>query len=109
MRLMMIDKTAFPLSRGTATASEYVGTENIYSSVGTVNGQLAPANDSFSVELYGDKAASMFTLITETTEDIRKNDRVTLADGDYTVISVLWFGTHKTAMLQKAGVYSGNR
>jgi len=109
MRLMSIDVKEYPLQRGEAAASEYVGTELAFSSVGNVRGQLSPASDHFSVELYGDKAATMFTLICETTEDIRKNDRVTLADGDYTVSSVLWFGTHKTAMLERAGIYSGNR
>ena len=106
---MAVDVKTYPLKRGAAATSSYVGTENVYASAGNVSGQLSPASDSFSVELYGDRAASMFTLICETTEDIRKNDRVTLADGDYTVISVLWFGTHKTAMLERTGVFSGNR
>ena len=50
----------------------------------------------------------MFSLIVGNNADIRKNDRVVLADGEYTVVSVLAFGTHRTAMLEKAGAYGNS-
>lgn len=107
MRLMRRDTAEYPLKRAVTVQSGYVGTENSYQDAGTVTGQLSAATDRFSVELWGDKAASMFSLIVDTNTDIRKNDRVVLGDGDYTVVSVLAFGTHRTAMLEKAGAYNG--
>ena len=106
MRLMGIDRKTFPLKRATTGQSGYVGMKNNYQDAGTVTGQLSAATDRFSVELWGDKATSMFSLIVDTSTDIRKSDRVTLPDGDYTVVSVLMYQTHLTAMLEKAGAYS---
>ena len=108
MRLMAIDTAEYTLKRAAPVSTGYVGTKNVFATVGTVEGQLSPATDRFSVELYGDKAMSMFSLIVGNNADIRKNDRVVLADGEYTVVSVLAFGTHRTAMLEKAGAYGGS-
>lgn len=102
MRLMKLDLASYPLSRPTAAATGYVGTKNGWASVGTISGQLSAASDRFSVEMNGDRAASMYTLIVGVNTDIRKNDRVTLGDGDYTVVSVMVYQTHKTATLEKA-------
>lgn len=105
---MRIDTQTFPVRRAVSAASRYIGSENEYRDAGTVTGQLAPAADSFSVEMFGAKASSMYTLIVGRSEDIRKNDRVLLHDGEYTVVSVLMFGTHKTASLEKAGAFNGD-
>ena len=104
---MRTDTAEYPLKRASPAPSGYVGTKNVYVSAGTVTGQLTPLTDSFSVEMYGDKAASMYSLICEAGTDIRKNDRVVLEDGDYTVISVMRYQTHVTATLEKAGAYNG--
>lgn len=108
MRLMSVDTAEYPLKRAETGSSGYVGTKNVFADAGAITGQLSPASDRFSVELYGDKAMSMFSLIVDNNADIRKNDRVVLADGDYTVVSVLAFGTHRTAMLERAGAYGGS-
>lgn len=108
MRLMSIDTADYPLKRAGPVSTGYVGTKNGFTDTGTITGQLSPASDRFFVELYGDKAMSMFSLIVDNNADIRKNDRVVLADGEYTVVSVLAFGTHRTAMLEKAGAYGGS-
>lgn len=108
MRLMMRDTAEYPLKRASPAASGYVGTKNEYTSVGTVTGQLSHATDRFSVEMWGDKAASMYSLICTPDTDIRKNDRVTLTDGDYTVISVMRYRTHITAALERAGAYGNS-
>lgn len=105
MRLMTADTAEYPLRRAETVTSGYVGTKNVYVSAGTVTGQLAPLTDSFSVEMYGDKAASMYSLTCAGDPDIRKNDRVVLEDGDYTVISVMRYQTHITASLERAGAY----
>ena len=108
MRLMAADTKTFTLKRAVTVQSDYIGTGNVYQNAGQVTGQLTAASDRVSVELYGTKASSMFTLIVPCDTDIRKNDRVTLHDGDYTVKSVLWFGTHKTAALERVGVFDGS-
>lgn len=101
MRLMQIDTAEYTLKRGTATASAYVGTENVYSSVGKVIGQLSPVTDKASVDRYGDRIDRIYSLVCEASQDIRTNDRVTLTDGDYAVISVMQYQTHKTATLER--------
>lgn len=108
MRLMGIDRKTFPLKRAATAQSGYVGTKNSYQDAETVTGQLSAATDRFSVEIWGDRAASMFSLVVDTSTDIRKNDRVTLPDGDYTVVSVLRYQTHLTATLEKAGAHNGS-
>lgn len=108
MRLMAADTRTYALKRASPASSGYVGTRNDYQNVGKVTGQLFAATDRFSVELWGAKAASMFSLIVDTITDIRKNDRVVLPDGEYTVVSVLRYQTHVTAMLEKAGAYNGS-
>ena len=70
MRLMTADKRRYPVLRAFTELSERAGTKNVYKPAGHVTGQLSPATDSFSVGLYGDKAASMYKLITECSEDI---------------------------------------
>lgn len=106
MRLMAVDTAAYPLKRAaTATDTGYVGTKNVYESAGTVTGQLSPATDRVSLEQYGIRAASMYNLNCLPDTDIQKNDRVTLADGDYTVISVMVYQTHKTAALERSAAY----
>lgn len=104
---MRTDTAEYPLKRASPAPSGYIGTKNVYESAGTVTGQLSPASDRFSVEMFGDKAASMCTLICPEGTDIRKNDRVTLPDGDHTVVSVMRYQTHVTATLEKAGAYNG--
>ena len=105
MRLMRRDTAEYPLKRAGTASSGYIGTKNVYTPAGTVTGQLSPASDRFSVDMFGDKAASMCTLICSADADIRKNDRVTLTDGDYTVVSVMRYQTHITAALERKGAY----
>ena len=102
---MTADTAEYPLRRAETVTSGYVGTKNVYVSAGTVTGQLTPLTDSFSVEMYGDKAASMYSLICEAGTDIRKNDRVVLSEGEYTVVSVMTYRAHITASLERAGAY----
>ena len=108
MRLMRRDTAEYPLKRAETVQTGYVGTGNEYRPVGTVTGQLSPASDRFSVEMFGDKAASMYTLICTVGTDIQKNDRVTLRNGDYTVVSVVRYQTHITVTLERAGVYGNS-
>ena len=108
MRLMKIDTATYSLYRPAAAATGYVGTKNEYASAGTIDGHLSPASDRFSIEMFGDKAAATYTLFVDVSTDIRKNDRVTLGDGDYTVISVMVYQTHKTATLEKAVALYGS-
>ena len=108
MRIMAADKAEYPLKRAETVQTGYVGTRNEYGPAGTVTGQLSPVSDRFTVEMYGDRAASMYSLISNTETDIRKNDRVTLTDGDYTVISVMRYQTHITATLERSGSYGGS-
>ncbi len=105
MRLMRRDTAEYPLKRAETVQTGYVGTENEYRPAGTVTGQLSPVSDRLTVEMYGDRAASMYSLISGTETDIRKNDRVTLTDGDYTVVSVMRYQTHITAALERTGAY----
>lgn len=105
MRLMRRDTAEYPLKRAETVQTGYVGTGNEYRPAGTVTGQLSPASDLFSVDMFGDKADSMYTMICSTDTDIRKNDRVTLTDGDYTVVSVMRYQTHITASLERTGTY----
>lgn len=109
MRLITRDTKEFPLKRAVTAASSYgFGTENQYEPVGTVRGLISPVRDSFAVELYGARAEAMFRFVTEAGTDIRKNDRVTLPDGDYRVVSIAEYVTHTEATLEKAGAYNGN-
>lgn len=108
MRLMSIDTADYPLKRAGPVSTGYVGTKNGFTDTGTITGQLSHAADRLTVELYGDKAASMYSLICSLDTDIRKNDRVVLADGEYTVVSVLTYETHRKAMLEKVGAYVGS-
>lgn len=109
MRLITRDTKAFLLKRASTVASSYgFGTENEYESVGIVRGLISPVKDSFSVELYGARTEAMFRFVVETGTDIRKNDRVTLTDGDYRVVSIAEYTTHTEATLEKAGAYNGN-
>ncbi|MBP3856525.1 MAG: hypothetical protein IK990_13045 [Ruminiclostridium sp.] len=108
MRLMKADTQTFTLKRAETVSSGYVGTKNDYREIGTITGQLSAASDSFSVAAWGDRTVSMFALICSAETDIRKNDRVVLDSGDYTVISVLRYSTHVTATLEKAGAYNGS-
>jgi len=109
MRLMAVDTAAYPLKRATtATDTGYVGTKNTYESAGTVTGQIAPEIDRMSLEMFGLRAASMYLFNCPIDTDIRKNDRVTLTDGDYTVISVKTYKTHKTALLERSVAYGNS-
>lgn len=108
MRLMKRDTAEYPLKRAGTASSGYVGTKNVYIPAGTVTGQLSAASDRFSVEMFGDRAASMYKLICSPDTDIWKNDRVTLTDGDYTVVSVIQYQTHITASLERAGAYGNS-
>lgn len=108
MRLLIHDTHEYPLKRAVTQRSGYIGTENNFADVGTVHGLLSPVKDSFSVELYGYRTESMFRFVVETGVDIRKNDRVTLKDGDYRVVSISEYVTHTEATLEKAGAYNGN-
>ena len=105
MRIMAVDTAEYPLKRAETVSSGYVGTKNVYQDAGTVTGQLSPVTDRVSLEMYGIRAASMYNLNCLPDTDIRKNDRVTLTDGDYTVISVMEYKTHKTAALERTAAY----
>ncbi len=108
MRLIMSDTAEYPLKRASPAPSGYVGSKNVFTPAGTVTGQLSPASDRFSVEMFGDKAASMHTIICTVGTDIQKNDRVTLTDGEYTVVSVMQYQTHITAALERTGAYGNS-
>ena len=101
MRIAVIDTAEYSIKRAAVTASEYVGTENVYADAGKVTGQLSPVNDKASVDRYGDRVDRMYTLICENSQDIQLNDRVTLTDSDYAVISLMQYRTHKTATLER--------
>ena len=102
MRLMRSDVQSFMRLVPTPVSAGYVGTANVYIQDGYVEGHLSPATDNLSVELFGNKSASMYTLITAADAQIAKGDRVILHDGSqYNVISVMPYTTHKTATLSR--------
>lgn len=104
MRLMTVDTAEYAIKRATVTQSDYVGTENVYSDAGTVIGQLSPISDKASVDRFGDRIDRMYYLICELSQDIQLNDRVSLTDSDYAVISVMRYKTHVTATLERVNV-----
>lgn len=105
MRLMKVDTARYTVKRPSAQPDEnYIGTKNVWSVVGYVIGQLTHANDKLSVERYGDKSASMYTLMCSADADIALNDRVVLDNGEYTVISCMKYKYHIVVTLEKAGV-----
>lgn len=101
MRIMQRDTSQYSVKRPTVQAdASYFGSKNVWSPVGTVEGQLTNVNDSLSVELYGDKVTSMYKLTVLADADIQRNDRVVIGNGEYTVISLLSYTEHKVATLQ---------
>ena len=102
VRLMTADTARYELKRPQVVPDTgYFGTKNEPVSIGYVIGQLSQVNDKFSVERYGDKSVSMYTLICASGANIRQNDRVVLGDGEYTVVAIMKYRDHVNATLTK--------
>ncbi len=100
MRLMNIDTKSYTLYRPDTEQSSRAGSKFVYLPYGSVTGQLSFVHDSVTLEMYGNRADKMATLICENDTDIRLKDKIQDNDTYYVVISVQRFTTHVTATLE---------
>ena len=107
MRLMNKDIGRFTLLRGHPINAGYVGTKLDFTAVGLIDGVLSPASDKLSIELYGEKSASMYRFTVLSEVDLRQDDRISVDGTEYTVISIMRYSDHTDAMICKEEAYNG--
>lgn len=96
--------TTYSLQRAAAAETDRIGgSKPVYEPVGNVSGHLSSLLRSYEVELHGGKISAEYSLICTPDTDIREADRVELPDGTYTVVRVLTYCTHKSALLERKG------
>lgn len=100
MRFLNRDIVTVELLRPEKVPSGYIGTKADYSVLYKIMGQISIASDTLSIQQYGQKAETMYTLNVDYRTDIRKGDRVRYDGREYSVTGVREYTDHKTAVLE---------
>lgn len=100
---MMKDLSKMVLKRAEAKPSDYVGTEVEYVPFGEIRGQITPTTDAYSIANYGERVTRMYSVITSLDEPILVGDRLVINGEDCTVVSILKYSSHQTAVAERTG------
>lgn len=109
MRLMARDLTPVQLLRAERIEnSDYIGTKTEYKPYSVINAHIAPASDKYSVATYGERVSRMYNVAAEYGEDIKDGDKLVINGEECTVVTVLTYSSHITAVAERTGVAYGN-
>lgn len=100
MRFLKRDIVTVELLRPEKVPSGYIGTKAEFAILYKIMGQISIASDTLSIQQYGQKAETMYTLNVDYRADIRKGDRVRYSGKEYIVVGVREYTDHKTAVLE---------
>lgn len=105
MRLKQNELVEIKLYRSGEDTSDYVGTDKCWVDSGTVLCQCQPAENHYTVELYGTMVKDMKTLYFEKEVDVDEkcgfSFNLESSDPEYTVKSIKDYSTHKVVFVYR--------
>lgn len=83
--------------------SDYVGTKAEYKSIGEITGQISPVTDEFTVDSFGRKRKTAYSVICGLETDVKDGDRLIIYGENHSVTSVKHYSGHLTVTAEKEG------